>query len=100
MPLLRLREIEKSDLDRHSYEIQIKELAARAQGEEQLRIENTKLKQFIDRLNVPPLPRSRNSRTSASASPPVAASSTTSTSRRSLSCNLATLSTPNSAARL
>jgi hypothetical protein len=47
-----LREVEKSDLDRHSYEIQIKELASRLQNEDSLRSENSKLKNFIDRLNV------------------------------------------------
>jgi hypothetical protein len=57
--------VERSQLDRHSYEVQIKELALAAQGEEQLRSENSKLKNFIDRLNVSPAPPSKNSRNCA-----------------------------------
>lgn len=45
-------ELERRELDRHSYEIQIKELTERLAGEENLRIENHKLQEHIRRLNV------------------------------------------------
>ena len=49
---VRFREIERNNLDRHSYEIQIKELTERATGEDSLRNENSKLKEFSKRLQV------------------------------------------------
>ena len=47
--LCRLREIERNNLDRHSYEIQIKELTQRLADEESYRGENVKLVEFIKR---------------------------------------------------
>ena len=53
---LRFREIERNNLDRHSYEVQIKELTEKVSGEETLRTENSKLKDFSKRLQVPTPP--------------------------------------------
>ena len=50
---LRFREIERSNLDRHSYEIQIKELTQRIEDEEATKTENGKLVEFIKKQQVP-----------------------------------------------
>lgn len=44
---LKYKEIEKIHLDRHSYEVQIKELAQRLQEGDGFKLENQKLKDFI-----------------------------------------------------
>ena len=49
---LRFREIERSNLDRHSYEIQIKELTQSIEDEEATRTENGKLVEFIKKQQV------------------------------------------------
>ena len=48
----RFREIERSNLDRHSYEIQIKELTQRIEDEEATKTENGKLVEFIKKQQV------------------------------------------------
>lgn len=52
LPLCRFREIERNNLDRHSYEIQIKELTEEINIYESLRTENGKLKDFIKKQSV------------------------------------------------
>ena len=47
-----MKEIERKDLDRHSYEIQIKELTERAFDGDKFRKENDKLKEFIQRQTI------------------------------------------------
>lgn len=47
----RYKEIERRELDRHSYEIQIKELAERLSETDGIRNENVRLKDFIRRQN-------------------------------------------------
>lgn len=44
---LRFREIERSSLDRHSYEVQIKELTQRLAEEETARTDHAKLVEFV-----------------------------------------------------
>ena len=44
--------MEKKDLDRHSFEVQIKELAMRADQNEALQADNQKLKDFIKKQTV------------------------------------------------
>lgn len=48
----RYREVQKKELDRHSYEVQIKELASQLGDGESSKVENAKLKEFIQRLTV------------------------------------------------
>lgn len=48
----RYKEIEKKDLDRHSFEIQIKELAMRVDQNDSLQTDNQKLKEFIKKQSV------------------------------------------------
>lgn len=52
LPQCRFREIERNNLDRHSYEIQIKELTEEINIYESLRTENGKLKEFIKKQGV------------------------------------------------
>ena len=47
-----MRESERIGLDRHSYEVQIKELSEKASQEDALRSEVDKLKEFIRRQSV------------------------------------------------
>jgi len=49
MLTFRLKEIERRDLDRHSYEIQIKELTERAFDGERLKKESDKMREFIQK---------------------------------------------------
>jgi hypothetical protein len=51
-PQCRFREHERKDLDRHSYEIQIKELSQKVLEESSFRIENGKLKEFLKSQTV------------------------------------------------
>jgi len=44
--------VEKKELDRHSFEIQIKELAQRANQNDALEADNLKLKDFIKKQGV------------------------------------------------
>ena len=44
---LKYKELEKVELDRHSYEVQIKELTELCQGLEPLKIDNSRLKEFV-----------------------------------------------------
>jgi len=48
----RYKEIERRELDRHSYEIQIKELAQQLSETEGIRNENVRLKDFIRKQNI------------------------------------------------
>lgn len=75
----RFREIERSNLDRHSYEVQIKELTQKLAEEESCRTENAKLKEFIKRQGVAHAPRRPKSKPSRRA-PATRASSTKTTS--------------------
>lgn len=47
-----MKEIEKKDLDRHSYEVQIKELTERAFDGDRFKKESDKLKEFIQKQTV------------------------------------------------
>ena len=49
---MKYKEIERRELDRHSYEIQIKELAQQLSESEGLRIEIGKLKEFIRKQSL------------------------------------------------
>ena len=49
---IRYREVERIQLDRHSYEIQIKELTMQIDEEGSFRNENSKLRDFIKKLTV------------------------------------------------
>lgn len=49
---LKYKEVEKKELDRHSYEVQIKELAMQLSEGEAFKTENNKLKDFIKKQNV------------------------------------------------
>lgn len=44
MRIFRYKEVEKKELDRHSFEVQIKELALRADQNDSLQADNQKLK--------------------------------------------------------
>lgn len=49
---IKYKEVERQQLDRHSYEVQIKELAERCAESEGLRLEVGKLREYIRRLKV------------------------------------------------
>jgi hypothetical protein len=48
---LRYRELERRELDRHSYEVLIKELSEKANEAPKLRTDNDKLREYIKRLS-------------------------------------------------
>jgi hypothetical protein len=48
----RYKEVQKRDLDRHSYEVQIKELTEKAADGDRTRKEIERLKDFIQRQSV------------------------------------------------
>ena len=48
----RYREIERRELDRHSYEVQIKELTQQLEDETSFKTENGKLRDFIKKQTV------------------------------------------------
>lgn len=49
---IRYSELENRELDRHSYEVQIRELTEKLRGKDGLMLEIKKLNEYIKRLNV------------------------------------------------
>ena len=49
---IRYSELENRELDRHSYEVQIRELTEKLRGKDDLMLEIKKLNEYIKRLNV------------------------------------------------
>jgi hypothetical protein len=49
---IRYSELENRELDRHSYEVQIRELTEKLRGKDDLMLEIKKLNEYIKHLNV------------------------------------------------
>lgn len=65
-----MREVERRELDRHSYEVQIKELTLRISEEGSFKAENIKLREFLRKQSVTIPTFSPSSRNCANASAP------------------------------